>query len=193
MNKNNPSFKYKGHTFEGVRLFSENENFAAITRQMRCPVFPGTALHQWSYSEFYDEAQGVGGAYFDIFLMDGLFQVIPAHNGLWIWGQESDDMWVEKIRFDSKVEEMKNSIENFQERMIVFLKFLLQKKGDIILDFGADVTMNRKNGDEPVKVHKLKTDERGMLALYAEDGTKMLFCEKEFYPTLFNVILSLIH
>ena len=80
------TFNYAGHTFEGVRLFTENEDFHTIVRDLYSIV----NISNWNWNEFYSEAEKDDENDFDVFMMDGKWLVVPCHNNLFIFGQESD-------------------------------------------------------------------------------------------------------
>ena len=84
---NNPIFHYGGHTFQGIREFTHNEDFYTISKNMYSVVSLDKA---WDWSEFYLAAEQVSDEDYDIMLMDGKYEVIPAHNNLFVWGELSD-------------------------------------------------------------------------------------------------------
>ena len=77
-------FNYGGHSFRGVRTFTENEDFRTITREMAHPVTFDSVV--WNLDDFYLMAEKDNAEDYDIFLMDGRYEVLPAHNGLFLWG-----------------------------------------------------------------------------------------------------------
>lgn len=83
------TFTYGGHTFCGVRTFTENEDFRAVSKELWSVVRMNDI--RWSHDEFYRLAEECDKADYDIFLMDGRFQVVPCQNDLFIWGRQTDE------------------------------------------------------------------------------------------------------
>ena len=91
-------FGFKGHSFEGVRLFEKNEDFKTITQQCGYKV----EIEEWNHEEFYKHATK-----HDVFVMDDKYLCVPCHNGLWIYGDESTRAWKEYLDARKQLQEIK--------------------------------------------------------------------------------------
>jgi len=109
------TFTYGGHTFCGVRTFTENEDFRTISKELWSVV--GLKEVLWSHDEFYRLAEECDGTDYDIFLMDGRFQVVPCQNDLFIWGRQTDEDYNRIIRyrelFDGCSATIKSTTDNY--------------------------------------------------------------------------------
>lgn len=114
----NPIFHYGGHMFQGIRLFTHNEDFKTINQHM----FSAVSLDKaWDWSAFYLEAEKVSDEEFDIFLMDGKYEVVPASMSLFIWGELSEKKYhmpQEFINQTNSIAEQQQQLRNVSLQLI---------------------------------------------------------------------------
>ena len=117
---NNPKFNYAGHTFQGVRLFTDEENLREISRQQQSKV--NLDVVEWDWKAFYKAAYQNTDVKYDIFLMDGKYEVLPAHNGLFIWGVESDEWYIKEQDYTTKFRKLEKDLEQIRLQYIYVIK-----------------------------------------------------------------------
>lgn len=120
---NNPVFHYAGHSFQGVRLFNQNEDFHAITKNLYSPV---SLDNVWNWTDFFIVAEEVSSENFDVFLMDSRYEVLPAHNNLFIWGEAADNSYKAAQHFISQTEILSSQISLIRKESIQLIKKLMK-------------------------------------------------------------------
>ena len=121
------TFNYAGHTFEGVRLFTENEDFHTIVRELYYIV----NISNWNWSEFYSEAEKDDENDFDVFMMDDKWLVVPCHNNLFIFGQESDKNYRRYLEWKQSFDISSDDYASLKNELFLFLTSWLQENGPI--------------------------------------------------------------
>lgn len=120
---NNPVFHYGGHSFQGVRLFNQNEDFHAITKNLYSPV---SLDNVWNWTDFFIVAEEVSSENFDVFLMDNRYEVLPAHNNIFIWGEAADNSYKTAQHFISQTEILSSQISLIRKESIQLIKKLMK-------------------------------------------------------------------
>ena len=126
----NPEFYYGGHTFKGVRQFTENEDFHAISKNLCQPVKMRGGW-SWNHDYFYRQAETVSGEDFDVFLMDGKYEVVPCQYALHIWGYDMDAKYLEDIKFQENKVKIEKAVEEMEHQAIAYLKHWIECRGEI--------------------------------------------------------------
>lgn len=163
---NNPIFHYGGHTFQGIRLFTHNEDFKTINQHM----FSAVSLDKaWDWSDFYLDAEKVSEKKFDIFLMDGKYEVVPASMNLFIWGELSDKRYHIPQKF---INQTKNIAEQQQQLRNVSLQLIK----DLMTVFNmSDIVIS---GVDEKLVHAVFmrdcTRTEAVISIFQKDG-KLMF------------------
>lgn len=119
MNKNN-AFNFAGHSFKGVRQFTENEDFYEISKQQFSQVT--NLSRHWSWQDFYAMSENNSNENYDIFLMDDKYEVLPTHNGLYIWGEQNDANYKKEQMFVNEFKDLAGAINDIKVRYIALLK-----------------------------------------------------------------------
>lgn len=188
-------FTYRNHTFKGIRQFHDNEDFKAITKNMFDPVFLVTGYPDtWSHAIFYNEAKKVSMDKLDVFLMDDTFEVVPASNGLFIYGVDSYKAWQEKLRYDSRIRDVKNSLEEFRNQMIVFLDYLLEEQKVIELDEDVfiPITYHTEGEVKTSMIRKVKFHNENEIVFEDKDGVEIVKSKDTTKSILTDIIVTLV-
>lgn len=162
------TFNYAGHTFKGVRQFSEGEDFFSISRRMFSLV--NDLSCKWSWKEFFGIAEQVSSEDFDIFLMDGKFCVLPAHNGLFIYGKDEDIAYKKYLEAEKHFKSLNEAHDTYAVMLLKGIRQYTGNHGPVETLDGDFVpfVMSCKDGIVTEEVKRVLLTEDGKLCIVTD-------------------------
>ena len=122
-------FIYAGHTFQGQRQFTDDEDFHEITKHLYSQV--NDLSCKWNWKQFYGIAEKTSEDDFDIFMMDDKFPVVPAHNGLFIYGEETEHAYTRFLQDKKYFKGLNEAYQTYTNMLLEGIKRYIKNHGAI--------------------------------------------------------------
>lgn len=187
------TFNYAGHIFEGVRQFTENEDFHTIIRNQ----FSVVNIDNWSWEEFYKTAEQASADDFDIFVMDDKWLVLPCHNNLFIYGKESAGHYQRYLQKQKMMAELNERYNTLASSMLMRIKQYLAEKRLIQIPDGCYIPFVQEidcyyvtNSIVSISQSGLRKDDKGADQLVVRTTENEFFIDKDSLniDTMYQII-----
>ena len=188
---NNPEFQYGGHTFKGVREFTENEDFHTISKNLcqEVKMLDGCA---WEHDSFYQKAESVTDENFDVFLMDSKYEVIPCQYALHIWGYDMDNKYMNELLLQENRKIIVHEADELEQKAIAYLKQWIELKGIITFNEEDGVLCFYDIKGQPISEKIVSVEyEDGCLFVYTTDDCYRQGDMEVNLTTCLNIIRAL--